>query len=257
MEITLTLLLILFAVAMLAGWVDTLAGGGGLLTVPALLLVGVPPVAALATNKSQAILGTFTATATLYSKGHLRERSLIFPIITAGIGAGVGAWLIQRVDTSWLNWVIPLLLLSVALYVWFTPNMGNSEREGKMSEKQWALTCVPAVGVYDGAFGPGTGTFFAASGVAFRGQTLLTATIRAKLFNLTTNVVSLALFAAGGKVIWTIGGAMMVGQMLGAFIGSHTMLAGGTRLIRPLVITMCILMSLGQIAQHLDLIPLP
>ncbi|WP_043315576.1 TSUP family transporter [Microbulbifer sp. HZ11] len=257
MEITLTLLLILFAVAMLAGWVDTLAGGGGLLTVPALLLAGVPPVAALATNKSQAILGTFTATATLYSKGHLRERSLIFPIITAGIGAGVGAWLIQRVDTSWLNWVIPLLLLSVALYVWFTPNMGNSEREGKMSEKQWALTCVPAVGVYDGAFGPGTGTFFAASGVAFRGQTLLTATIRAKLFNLTTNMVSLALFAAGGKVIWTIGGAMMVGQMLGAFIGSHTMLAGGTRLIRPLVITMCILMSLGQIAQYLGVIPQP
>nr|WP_051686822.1 hypothetical protein [Microbulbifer sp. HZ11] len=70
-------------------------------------------------------------------------------------------------------------------------------------------------------------------------------------------MVSLALFAAGGKVIWVIGGAMMVGQMLGAFIGSHTMLAGGTRLIRPLVITMCILMSLGQIAQHLGFIPQP
>lgn len=257
MELTITLLLILFFVAMLAGWVDTLAGGGGLLTLPALLLAGVPPVSALATNKSQAVLGTFTATATLFAKGHLRERALILPVVAAGIGAAIGAWLIQRVDTGWLNWMIPVLLVCVALYVWLTPNLGSSERQGKLSEKQWALTSAPAVGFYDGAFGPGTGTFFAASGVAFRGQTLLNATIRAKLLNLTTNVVSLALFAAGGKVVWAIGGSMMVGQMLGAFIGSHTMLAGGTRLIRPLVITMCMLMSLSQLLQHLGLLSFP
>lgn len=256
MELTLTLLLVLFAVAMLAGWVDTLAGGGGLLTLPALLLTGVPPVTALATNKSQAVIGTLTATATLFAKGHLRERSLILPVATAALGAALGTWLIQRVDTSWLSWAIPVLLLAVAVYVWLTPHMGKSDSHPRLSEKQWACTCAPAVGFYDGAFGPGTGTFFAAAGVAFRGQTLLTATIRAKLFNLTTNVVSVALFAAAGKVIWTIAATMMAGQVIGAFIGSHTMLAGGTRLIRPLVITMCVLMSLSQIAQHLDLLNL-
>lgn len=256
MELTLTLLLVLFAVAMLAGWVDTLAGGGGLLTLPALLLTGVPPVTALATNKSQAVIGTLTATATLFAKGHLRERSLILPVATAALGAALGTWLIQRVDTSWLSWAIPVLLLAVAVYVWLTPHMGKSDSHPRLSEKQWACTCAPAVGFYDGAFGPGTGTFFAAAGVAFRGQTLLTATIRAKLFNLTTNVVSVALFAAAGKVVWTIAATMMAGQVIGAFIGSHTMLAGGTRLIRPLVITMCVLMSLSQIAQHLDLLNL-
>lgn len=256
MELTLTLLLVLFAVAMLAGWVDTLAGGGGLLTLPALLLTGVPPVTALATNKSQAVIGTLTATATLFAKGHLRERSLILPVATAALGAALGTWLIQRVDTSWLSWAIPVLLLAVAVYVWLTPHMGKSDSHPRLSEKQWACTCAPAVGFYDGAFGPGTGTFFAAAGVAFRGQTLLTATIRAKLFNLTTNVVSVALFAAAGKVIWTIAATMMAGQVIGAFIGSHTMLAGGTRLIRPLVITMCVLMSLSQIAQRLDLLNL-
>ncbi|WP_250461915.1 TSUP family transporter [Microbulbifer litoralis] len=247
MDLTITLLLIFFAVAMLAGWIDTLAGGGGLITLPALLLAGMPPVSALATNKSQAVIGTMTASATLFARGHLRGRALILPVVAAAVGAAAGTWLVQRIDTGWLNWVIPLLLLCVALYVWLTPNMGSAERPAKQTEKQWALTSVPAVGFYDGVFGPGTGTFFAASGVAFRGQTLLAATIRAKLLNFTTNVVSLALFAAGGKVVWAVGATMMLGQVLGATIGSHTMLAGGTRLIRPLVITMCILMSLGQL----------
>lgn len=250
MELTITLLLIFFAVAVLAGWVDTLAGGGGLITLPALLLAGVPPISALATNKSQGVIGTMTATITLFSKGHLRGRGLIPLIVTAGLGAALGTWLIQRIDTGWLNWVIPLLLMVVALYFWLTPNLGEAEAQARQSEKQWALTWVPGVGFYDGAFGPGTGSFFAASGVAFRGQTLLAATIRAKLLNFTTNVVSVALFAVGGKVVWAIGGAMMLGQALGAFIGSHTMLNGGARLIRPLVIAMCVLMSLSQMAQH-------
>jgi len=256
MELTFALLLLFFAIALIAGWIDTLAGGGGLITLPALLLAGVPPVNALATNKSQSVFGTFTATLTLFLKGHLRGRALLLPVAAAGCGAALGAWLVQRIDTGWLSWVIPLLLLCVALYVWFTPNLGANETRARQTESQWALSWVPAIGFYDGVFGPGTGSFFAASGVAFRGQTLLASTIRAKLLNFTTNMVSVALFAAGGKVIWALGGAMMLGQMLGAFIGSHTMLAGGTRLIRPLVITMCILMSLSQIAQHLNLFSL-
>lgn len=257
MELTITLLLAFLAVAILAGWIDTLAGGGGLITLPALLLAGMPPVSALATNKSQGVIGTMTASATLFAKGHLRGRALILPVVTAAVGAALGTWLIQRIDTDWLNWVIPILLLCVALYVWLTPNMGAAESRPRLSEGQWALTSVPAVGFYDGAFGPGTGTFFAASGVAFRGQTLLAATIRAKLLNFTANVVSLALFAAGGKVVWAVGAIMMLGQVIGAYIGSHTMLNGGARLIRPLVIAMCMLMSLSQIAQHLGLIHLP
>ncbi|WP_323844875.1 TSUP family transporter [Microbulbifer magnicolonia] len=256
MELTLTLLLLFFAVALLAGWVDTLAGGGGLITLPALLLAGVPPVNALATNKSQSVMGTLTSTVTLFLKGHLRGRELLPLMATAAAGAAIGTWLVQRIDTGWLNWVIPLLLLCVALYFWLTPKLGETEARPRQTEKQWALTWVPTLGFYDGVFGPGTGSFFAASGVAFRGQTLLTATIRAKLLNMTTNLASVALFAAGGKVIWAIGGAMMLGQMAGAYLGSHTMLNGGARLIRPLVITMCVLMSISQIAQYFGWISL-
>jgi uncharacterized membrane protein YfcA len=137
MELTVTLLLMLIAIAMLAGWVDTLTGGGGLLTLPALLLAGTPPVTGLATNKSQAVIGNLTATTTLFTKGHLRERKLLLPIATAALGAALGTWLIQRVDTSWLSWVIPVLLLGVALYVWLTPHIGSSENHPKLSERQW------------------------------------------------------------------------------------------------------------------------
>jgi hypothetical protein len=102
------------------------------------------------------------------------------------------------------------------------------------------------IAFYDGAIGPGAGSFFAVSGVLLRGQTLLAATIRAKLFNFVSNVSSMALFAAAGQVVWVLALAMMAGQLSGAALASRTMLRGGERLIRPLVILMCVLMSCSQ-----------
>lgn len=250
-ELSMGLVLALLLVAVLAGWVDTLAGGGGLLALPALLLAGVSPVSALATNKSQGVIGTLTSTLTLFLKGHLRGRDLIPMGLMAGLGSALGTLLVQRVSTDWLAWFIPLVLILVALYFWLTPNLGEVASKGRMSKKLWGATLAPLIGFYDGVFGPGTGSFFAASGVVFRGQTLVDATIRAKLFNFITNVVSLALFTAGGQVVWTLGVVMMLGQVIGAFIGSHTILRGGSRLIRPVVIVMCALMSISQVLQQL------
>ncbi|WP_127555664.1 TSUP family transporter [Saccharospirillum alexandrii] len=256
MEWSFTILFILFAVAMLAGWVDTLAGGGGLISLPAMLLLGVPPVSALATNKAQGVVGTLTASVTLLLKGHLRGQALLWRLVAAGLGAALGSWLVQGVDTGWLEWLVPVLLISVAAYFWFTPNLGSIETKAHQSERQWTVTWAPAIGFYDGFFGPGAGSFYAATGVAFRGQTLLAATISAKPLNFMSNVVSLAVFSAGGQVVWIIGFAMMLGQVLGAFVGSHTMLSGGARLIRPIVITMCVLMSVSQVAQSMGWISL-
>ncbi len=251
---SLTLLFVMFSVAVLAGWVDTLAGGGGLIALPALLLAGVPPVSALATNKSQGVVGTLTSSLTLYFKGYLKGKQLIPLVIAAGLGAGLGTWLVQRIDTGWLEWVIPVLLILVAAYYFFSPKLGEVEAEARMKETTWGATWVPLIGFYDGVLGPGTGSFFAASGVAFRGQTLLAATVRAKLLNFTTNIASLALFAAGGQVVWTIGIAMMAGQVVGAYLGSHTMVSGGAKLIRPVVISICVLMSISQVLQQMGLI---
>ncbi len=241
------LIFVMFLVALLAGWVDTLAGGGGLLTLPALMLAGLPPVSALATNKAQGFIGTLTASLVLAMKGQLKIFSFLPLVASAGIGSMLGTLLIQRIDTSWLHWGIPFLLIGVAIYFLASPQVGKAECAPRLSEKLYGLTAVPLIGFYDGAVGPGAGSFFAVSGVVLRGQTLLQATIRAKLFNFTTNVASMALFAAAGQVAWVLALAMMLGQFCGATLASHTMLHGGERLIRPLVITMCLLMSCSQV----------
>ena len=246
MDWPVTVVMAMFLVGFLAGWVDTLAGGGGLITLPALLLAGVPPLAALATNKAQGFVGTMTATVLLAAKGHLDLVRLLPLVFTAALGSMAGTWLIQRVDTGWLHWGIPFLLIAVAGYFLASPRVGKQETAARQSGLGYGLTAVPLIGFYDGAIGPGAGSFFAASGVLLRGQTLLAATIRAKLFNFTTNICSMALFAAAGQVVWIVAIAMMAGQLSGAVLASHTMLRGGERLIRPLVIVMCVLMSISQ-----------
>ena len=246
-DVSLMMIVVMFLAALLAGWVDTLAGGGGLITIPAMLLMGMSPVAALATNKAQGFVGTLTATVVMVLKGRLKLQELWGLIITAAIGSMFGSWVIQQVQTTWLGWLIPILLLLVAVYFLLTPKLGKSETSAKMSEITYGITAVPAIGFYDGALGPGTGSFFAASGIILRGQTLLQATIRAKLFNFVTNISAMLLFAVGGKVVWIVAGVMMLGQLCGALIASHTMLNGGEKLIRPLVITMCCLMSASQL----------
>lgn len=241
------LIFTMFLVALVAGWVDTLAGGGGLLTLPALMLAGLPPLSALATNKAQGFVGTMTATLMLLVKGQLDIVSCLPLVLAAAIGSMLGTLLIQSVDTSWLHWGIPFLLIGVAGYFLASPQVGKRETSARQSEKTYGMTAVPLIGFYDGAIGPGAGSFFAASGVMLRGQTLLQATIRAKLLNFTTNVTSMALFAAAGQVAWLIALAMMLGQFCGATLASHTMLNGGEKLIRPLVIAMCVLMSCSQV----------
>jgi len=251
-EWPITLLLIMFSVALLAGWVDTLAGGGGLLTVPALLLAGLPPVAALATNKAQGFIGPLTATLMLTIKGRLPLSRLLPTIATTAIGAMLGVLLIQRIDASWLHWGIPVLLLAVAGYFLANPRLGEIRGQPRQSARTYNLGTVPLIAFYDGAIGPGAGSFYAAAGVFLRGQTLLEATIHAKLFNLTSNLAAMALFAAAGQVAWTIGASMMFGQFCGATLASRTMLHGGERLIRPLVIVMCLLLSIAQVYRLLD-----
>ncbi len=248
MEISLELLSLLFLVALVAGWVDTLAGGGGLIVLPVLMMTGLSPVQALATNKCQGFVGTFTATSTLYFKRRLPTSGLASLMLFTAIGALIGTWLIQRVNTEWLNWAVPLLLIAIALYFSFVPDLGAKSTEPRMTNKQWSRTFVPAIGFYDGFFGPGTGSFFAASGVVFRGKNLIDATVTAKPLNFISNIVSLVLFAAGGQVVWAIGVVMMAGQVLGAVLGAHSIFWGGAKLIRPLVIIMCLAMSAKQIA---------
>ena len=236
----------LTAVALVTGFIDAIAGGGGLIMMPALLSAGVPPINALATNKLQSMFGVATACSNYARKGLVewRPNRLTMLLVFAGATAGVVA--VQAIDTRFLSLIIPLLLVIVAVYVLLSPRMSDEDAHQRISAKAYSGVGA-AIGAYDGFFGPGAGSFFTASLVGLRGLGLTRAAALTKLFNLTSNVASVLFFAIGGKMYWVLGLCMAAGAMTGAWIGSHTAMRFGARLIRPLLVTL----SLGLTARLL------
>ena len=248
-SIDLHLFLILFAVATLAGCIDAIAGGGGLLTIPALLWAGLPPIQALATNKLQSSFGSFTATWTYTRQGLLNPSDHRLAIFLTFIGAAFGAWVVQQIDSSFLAKLIPILMIAFALYFMFSPKLGDEERHQRISKNAFAATIGVGIGFYDGFFGPGTGTFFVIAFVTLLGYSLPRATAGTKLLNFTSNIASLILFAFSGHVLWLLGFGMGFGQIIGSYLGSKLAIKHGGRLIRPLLVIVSLLVSLRLLLQ--------
>lgn len=242
MELTTQLISILFFVALMAGFIDAMAGGGGLLTIPALLLTGMNPVAVLATNKLQACAGSFSASVTMIKKGLIHPKMMKIALLFAFVGSGVGTILVQLSPPEFLQKALPFVIGAVGIYTLFSPNLGKLETTPKMSQKLYERTIAPLIGLYDGYFGPGTGTFFSLSQVVLRGRDLVQATARAKLLNFATNIASLIFFILGGQVVWVVGLVMMAGQLVGAYLGSHMVVKGGAKFIRPVIVVVCFCM---------------
>lgn len=233
----------LFVLALVAGTVDAVAGGGGLLTVPGLFAAGLEPVSVFATNKVQGVFSPFSATLHFWRQGKLSLRENALPALAAFIGGLAGALGLTHADPQALRNVAPYLLIAVALWVLFSPKLGDVERRARMRADAYGLTLVPAIAFYDGFFGPGTGTFFALSMVALRGRTLEQATVRAKLYNFASNFGALSVFIFSGHIAWVYGAAMIVGMIIGGNIGARLVLKHGTALIRPLLVIVSIAMS--------------
>lgn len=238
-SISLEVLLPLLLVAIIAGFIDTLAGGGGLISLPALILSGVPPLTALGTNKLQGSMGTATATYLMLKNKRIHWQDVKFLMLAAFIGAAVGAIIIQFVDTKALTFVIPLVLLFIAIYFLLSPMLAAQTHKSILPEKKYKTLVVPAIGCYDGMFGPGTGSFFALAGVSCRGHDLITSTAIAKALNFSTNVAALFVFLVAGKIAWIIGITMMLGQALGAWLGAHCLFKINPAYLRLVVILMC------------------
>jgi len=242
--LSLDIILVLSAIAVLAGFIDAIAGGGGLITVPALLWAGVPPLNALATNKLQGCFGSGTASYRFWRKRHINFRELLLPIALTFIGAALGTWTVQHIHNDWLNQIIPILLIGVALYFALSPSLKDFDGHQRISIGAFGLTGGLIVGFYDGFFGPGTGSFFFAAIVLLLGWGAKRATGATKLLNFTSNIASLVFFATGGQVFWALGLAMGTGQIIGAWLGSHLAIRHGGEIIQPLVIGVSILISL-------------
>lgn len=233
----------LFLAGLAGGFVDSIAGGGGLISVPALLATGMAPVHALATNKAQAMFGSFTATLTYARKGHVKLGDMKCAIAFTFAGAAIGTILVQVLSSAIMMQVIPFLLIAAALYFAFGPRVGEVDRHHLMERTPFYALFGLAIGFYDGFFGPGTGSFWALAFVGVLGFNMLKATAHTKVVNFTSNFTSFLFFAFAGHVLWLPAAAMALGQLLGARLGANTAMKHGGNVIRPLLVAVSLVIT--------------
>lgn len=236
-------LLLLAAAAFVAGFIDSIAGGGGLITIPALLLAGFSPVDALGTNKLQGLFGSGSATIAYASKGYVQLRKQLPSALLSGAGGAIGALLATILPGDLLRAVLPFLLIGIALYFAFKPNMDDVDRAERITPFVFGLTAVPLIGFYDGLFGPGTGSFFMLAFVTLAGYGVLKATAHTKLLNFASNIGSFLIFTLAGAIYWKVGLMMGVAQFLGARVGATLAMKTGAALIRPLLVLTCVALA--------------
>lgn len=222
----------------LAGFIDSIAGGGGIITVPVLLASGMPPHIALATNKLQSSFGSFTASLNYMRKGLVSFKDVYLGVIFTFIGASIGTYSILLMDASLLSKIIPVMLIIIFIYTFFTPKLGAEDRHAVLKPTLFYFIFGISIGFYDGFFGPGTGSFWTIAIVMFLGLNLKSATAQTKIMNFTSNIVSLGVFIVGGQVLWLVGILMGIGQMLGAYMGSTLVVKRDVGFIR--VFFLCI-----------------
>ncbi len=229
---------LLFLVGLVAGTVDAVAGGGGLITVPALLNLGLPVPLALGTNKFQSSFGSVSASAHFVRCGAVDLRACRLGILMTLLGAVLGAITVQQIDPGILRQVIPWLLAAILLYTLLRPAIGMQDHPPRMHEAGFFVLFGLGLGFYDGFFGPGTGSFWAIGLVLLLGQNFTRATAVTKVMNATSNLASLALFAAAGLIHLGAGLAMAAGQIVGGWLGAGLVVTRGARFIRPVFLTM-------------------
>lgn len=223
---------LLWLAALVAGFVDSIAGGGGLISLPVLLAAGLPPHLALGTNKLQSSFGSLSAALQYRQGGLVRFRELLAGIAFTFVGSAAGTMAVQGLRPGLLRLLIPVLLAGVLLWTFVTPELGEHDERPRLKASLFLPLAGLALGFYDGFFGPGTGTFWTLFLVAGLGLNLKTATARTKVLNFTSNVTSLGAFALGGHVLLVPGLVMGSGQYLGARLGSRLVMRRHVRLVR-------------------------
>jgi uncharacterized membrane protein YfcA len=234
--------------ALVAGFIDAIAGGGGLITLPALLIAGLPPAEALATNKLQGTFGVAAASVNFARAGLFDWRDLKLAVAATAVGAALGACLAGHIAPGVFKAIMPFALIAVALYFALAPWLGRRLAHIRLSPRAFALCAAGPVGFYDGIFGPGAGSLYTLAFVTLASQQLLAATARTKLLNFTSNVASLGVFVMGGHVVYAAGLSMALGQVAGAWLGSHTAIAHGARIIRPMVVCVALAIAVKLLA---------
>jgi uncharacterized membrane protein YfcA len=250
-DLTIATSLFLLAASFFAGFIDSIAGGGGLIQLPA-LLIGLPKsetAEVLGTNKLSAVFGTTTAAA-LYRKQIKPDPKILIAMgLPAFLGSAGGAVLASKIPTSSMRPMVLVLLIIVAIYTWFKPDLGKFEnlRHQPRKRVQIAGLAGAVIGFYDGIFGPGTGSFLMLILVASLGYAFITASAIAKVVNVATNVGAIMVFGIHGAVIWQIGIILGIANITGAVIGARLAIKGGSTLVRKvfLLVTVALIIKVG------------
>lgn len=249
MELELAQWAILLAGAALAGWVDAVIGGGGLVLIPLIMAVvpGIAPATALATNKLAAVSGTASAAFTLMRTVRPPMKEVLKLASIAGVASAIGALAATAIQEQYMRPLIIVLLIAVGIFVAFKPNFGSGTGDGiRGGWRTWAaLAAAVGIGFYDGIFGPGTGMFLIMAFTAIFSQNFIKSAAMAKVVNTATNLGGLATFIIGGHVWWTLGIALAIANIAGAQLGARTVLGGGTKLVRYALLTLVVVMSVN------------
>ncbi|MFQ6170303.1 TSUP family transporter [Oryzobacter sp. R7] len=223
-----------------AGWVDAVVGGGGLVQLPALLigLPGATPAQVLATNKFGSVWGTATASLTYWRRVRPDLRTALPMAAVAYVGAVGGALIGLHIPKSLFNPIILVLLVAVGAYTLLKPSLGEATQLRWSGHRHTVAAMLTGfvIGVYDGALGPGTGSFLVFALVGLMGYAFLEASAKAKIANLATNLGALTVFAPGGHVVWTVGIVMAAANLLGGWVGARTAVRLGSRFVRTVFV---------------------
>ncbi|MHB8076956.1 TSUP family transporter [Desulfosporosinus fructosivorans] len=246
-------LFIICTLGFLAAVVDAIAGGGGLISLPALLLVGVPPHLALGTNKFAASMASLNSSITFARSGKVHFPLVKWQIPFTLVGAFLGAWSVLLVNSEFLSKAVLVLILFVGIYTMVHKTLGMKSNFKGLNSGNIVLGCLfaLALGFYDGFFGPGTGSFLIFSFIALYGFDFVVASANSKVLNFTSNFASLLIFAWHGKIILSIGIPMALFMILGSYVGTRLAIQRGAELVKPIFITMSLLVALKLIYQYL------
>lgn len=220
-----------------AGVIDSMAGGGGLIILPLLLAMGIPPHIALGTNKLQGSFGTLTASLRYRKSGLVSFRSMLPAVLFTFIGALTGAALTRLISSEILAWIVPFLLTAIFLFTLFSPKLGENEGTRRMGENLFYLMAGLILGFYDGFFGPGTGAFWTIGFILLLGWNFKRATGATKVVNFTSNLAALIFFLIAGQVHLKLGLSMALFQIAGAITGSRLVIKGSVKLIKRIFLT--------------------
>lgn len=251
MEISVEVVIFLILASGFAGFVDSIAGGGGLIQLPS-LLISMPntaPSILLGTNKLPSFLGTLGATASYLRKVKPDFKLAFAMAIPAFIGSGLGASVATRIPKEAFRPIILVLLIVVAVYTWRKKELGLAENIRFARHHQVGMGVIAGlvIGFYDGIFGPGTGSFLMLILVALLGFAFLQASVTAKIVNLATNLGAILVFGFNSQIMWMLGLTMAIGNITGGFLGARWAVKGGSGLIRQvfLAVTTVLILRLG------------